>query len=631
MPHLLLLLPLSAALAAAPAPPADCAAVMRDRVVDEAALVVYGLALREGLCYRLGPAGRTTGEPLTDAELRGLLAPRSASGGSTRRTILPGENEPRANAKALPLAEITPLSLDTLFDHMAARPTLAAPAADLAASAAPAPPPAPRAEPWKEPAFDESWAAVQSGFQDPKTRARALNALSRRFRADEDSATGLAEDAPEALRLLALELHEGRGGPASAAELRRELALVSELQPEQKAAFAAQLKSPLPVYVALSRSHAPHALDSRLYFKRLGALLAGRGLTLPQFVADEDPAGRHAAEFFLRCHAYDLLIPRLNAHPGEAAALAAWLFPDDTAPVRAHAAQLEGLMTQLASQGRRTGALEGFFEGLEARAAAAPEPAARRVAAYAKVNEKLLPRSWRPRVAALAARLPAGLLEAEGLAPVEPYDQWPSDRWTFVLHFASTDGYKGFLTNFRARGWSPDGPDAVSKDYDGGLTIRLEARLHPGDKDGFLRGAEAAKYLADVKRDLRDPAVQGVILRNHAQFRIVALFDRRVTPGKLLLDGACRSAWDLQALRRACPTCSFIVNTGTGYGRINGEAVAAVVDGLGRREDWAAIGAAWAANMPKTAARIQGPWTPPFEQAVAVLDAEETAASAAAR
>jgi hypothetical protein len=629
MPHLLLLLPLSAALAAAPAPPADCAAVLRDRVVDEASLVVYGLALREGLCYRLGPDGRTSGEPLSASELREVLAPRSMQGRAARAPVLPGENDARAAATGLPLVEITPLSLDMLFDHMAARASLAAPAADTAA--APPPPAAPRAEPWKEPGFDESWAGIQDGYAAPKSRARALAALSRRFSKDEDSATGLSEDAPEALRLLALELHEGRGGPAAAAELRRELALVSELSPEQKAAFAASLKSPRPVYAALSRSRAPHSVDARLYFKRLGALLAARGLTLPQFVADEDPEGRHAAEFFLRCHAYDLLIPRLNAHPDEASALAAWLFPDDTAPVRARAAQLEGLMTQLASQGRRTGALEGFFEGLEARAAAAPEPAARRVAAYAKVNEKLLPRSWKPRVAALAARLPAGLLESEGLAPVEPYDQWPEDRWNFVLHFASTDGYKAFLSNFRARGWTADGPDALLKDYDGGLTIRLEARLHPGDKEGFLRGAEAARYLADVRRELRDPSVQGVILRNHAQFRIAGLFDRRVTPGKLLLDGACRSAWDLRTLRRACPTCSFIVNTGTGYGRINEEAVAAVVEGLGRREEWSEIGEAWSRQMPRTAARIQGPWTPPFEQAVLLLDAHEKAAAAAAR
>jgi hypothetical protein len=528
-----------------------------------------------------------------------------------------------ATLVALPLANLRPSDLARMFDGARAESTRAEPAGQAAGAALAVPP----AESWIEPGFDASWASIEKGFASPKTRARALAALSRRFAADEDSETGLTSDAPEALRLLARELHEGRGGTASAAELRRELTLVAGLEPEKKAAFAAKLSSPLTVYVALARASAAHSVDARLYFQRMGELLEVRGLPLPQFVAENDPRSEYAARFFLRCHAYDLLIPRLNRHPAEGQALAAWLFPDDASTIRDRADQLEGLMTQLASQGRRSGALEAFFEGLEARAAAAPEPVASRIAAYAKVNEKLLPRSWRPRVAALAARLPAGLLEDEGLTPAEPYELWPADRWTFTLHFSSTDNYKSFLANFAARGWTPAGEGELEKSFDGGLTVRLVATLHPGDKEGFLRGAEAARYLADVKRDLRDPAVQGVMLRNHAQFRIVNLFDRRVTQGKLLLDGACRSAWDLRALRRACPTCSFIVNTGTGYGRVNNEAVAAIVEGLGAHEDWGEIGDAWARSQPKSAARIQGPWTPPFAQALAALDAQEKASA----
>lgn len=612
------------------APPAY-RSVLERRALDVAALRALGFVFVEDLCYHLGADGLAQNPPLTPEQLAPLLpAPRAKAPSAEPMAAL--------GVMTLPLSG-SGLPPDSLFDGRRAlaalslQPRSAASAADATVKvAALAVPPG---EPWLEPPFDASWAATEKDFRDPKRRARALQALAARFQKDEDAEGSLSEGAPEALRLLARELHDGRGGPAAAGELRRELALVSSLEPDEKAAFSRRVRSPLTVYEALSRSHAPHALDSRLYFKRLEELLAARGLSLPDFIAQEDPSGAGATSFLLRCHAYDLLIPRLNAHPAEASALAAWLFPEgDGKTVRERASQLEGLMTQLAVQGRRSGALDAFVSGLEAREAAVSPPAARRIAAYLKLNEPLLPRSWRARVERAAAILPPGLLEAEGLAPDEPYDLWPTDRWTFALHFASTDGYKAFLVNFQARGWRiepgrGDGTGVLVKDFDG-LEVRMTARLHPGDKDGFLRGATAAEYLKEVRRDLRDPAIQGVILRNHAQFRVANLFDRRVTKGKLLLDGSCRSAWDVQTLRRACPTCSFIVNTGTGFGSVNNQAVAAIVEGLGRREEWSDIGAEWARYSPKSSARIQGPWTPPYEQALRALDAADKSAAGAA-
>lgn len=582
----------------------EYAAVLARHGVAADALASYGLKLEDGRCVRLKDSAAVTLD-----ELDALLPPPPVAPAAA----------PKQEPQRLPSLEVQ--SLDRMFDG-SARSVVAVEEA-----------PAPQAQAWEEPAFEGDFSRIRSDLADAKRRKRALNSLSSRFAKDETSPTGLTADAPEALRALADALHAGDGGPAAAGELRRELALVANLKEEQKTAFARELRSARLVYVALSRSNAAHALDASLYFKRLEALLAERNLSLPDFIAAEDPAGRDAARFFLRAHAYDLLLPRLNAHPQEAGALAAWLFPDGgEAVVRERASQLEGLMTQLAAQGRRSGALAAFVTGLEARAAGASPALARRIAAYLAVNERLLPKTLRPGVDALKPLLPSGLLEDAGLVPSEPYDLWPSDRWTFASHFASTGNFKAFLTSFQARGYALEPgatarEAALSKDF-GGLTVRLTARLYPGDEEGFLRGEEAKRYLAAVRRDLRDPAVQGVMLRNHAQFRVVNLFDAKVTPGKLLLDGACRSAWDLQTLRRRCPTCSFIVNTGTGVGKVNGAAVAAVVEGLARGDGWSEIGEQWARSMPRTAARIQGPWTPPYAEALTALEASEKEAPA---
>ncbi|MBI5202423.1 MAG: hypothetical protein HY925_12605 [Elusimicrobia bacterium] len=242
------------------------------------------------------------------------------------------------------------------------------------------------------------------------------------------------------------------------------------------------------------------------------------------------------------------------------------------------------------------------------------------------MNRPLLPPRLRPDAAAAAALGPAGLLEDAGLVPTDPSEDWPEDSWRFAMHFASTDSYRGWLRATLAAGWTQEAPAEgmeVSKSF-GPLEVRVHATLYPGDKEGFLRGEQARKFLAGVARDLKDPSVQGVILRNHAQFRILNLFGgKKVSPGKLLIDGACRSAWDLQELRRRCPTCRFVVNTGTGYGAVNTEAVLAVVEGLARGEGWSEIGEAWARRFPRSSARIQGPWTPPYAEALRLLEAAQ--------
>jgi hypothetical protein len=349
---------------------------------------------------------------------------------------------------------------------------------------------------------------------------------------------------------------------------------------------------------------------------------------LSGFLIEQDPEGRRSADFLLRAHAYDALVPHLDGRPAEAGKIAPLLFPAGrAADVREHADALEGLLLQLAVKGRSGGAAARFTKSLIEYAATAPPEEARRIAVYLKLNEAILPRSIRPSLSALDPLLPPGVLEDAGLNPPEPRESWPVYQWTFALHFASTDTYRGWVSRFTARGWAPEtvGSDpALSQDFNG-LHVVLVAKIYQGDEDAFLRGAEAERFLSSVRRDLRDPAVQGVILRTHSQFRISNLFDKKVNPGKLLLDGACRSAWDLRELRRRCPSCQFIVNTGTGRGRLNNDAVIAVVEGLARDLDWAEIGAEFARSSPSTSARIQGPWTPPFAEALRVLEKRERA------
>jgi len=611
---LFLRLCLPSALAAAV--PTIYAPVLERRAIDEEGLRRLGFSFAEGRCFRLDASGSLLTPALTPEQLDAALSERTASAGET----------PARKPFALPRIEfpkgVEAPQLGTIFDGNSS-------ISGVVPVSASAPPPqetfGPPA-PFVEQPFDDSWTQTRANLNDPKRRSQGLKDLSSRFALDEASETGLTPDAPEALRLLALTIHEGRGGTAAAVEFKRELSLAANLEPGQKAAFARTLSSPLTVYAALGRSYAPHALDSQLYFKRMEVLLDGEGRSLTGFIQEVDPKGKRAANFLLRSHAYDALIPHLNRRPAEAARIAPMLFPDRPKEIREKASQLEGLITQLAAKGRRSGALSSFIRGLQDQAGSVSDSAALRIAVYLKVNENILPASERNNIDELAKRIPPGLLESSGLLPPEPYDSWPADSWNFVLHFASTDSFKAWQKRFVERGYAPEpGADketaSVSRMF-GPLKITLTARLYPGDKEGFMRGGVAKKFLADVKRDLRDPSVQGVMMRNHAQFHIADLFGKKVTPNKLVLDGACRSAWDLQTLRSRCPTCSFIVNTGTGRGHLNNEAALAVIEGLARRAGWVEIGEEWT-RLDPSASRIQGPWTPPYAEALAILEADE--------
>jgi hypothetical protein len=603
--------PVSAQTAPASAP---LLAVLERRHLDEIALRSLGYILEGPAARHLGPSGQPEDPALTPEQLEERLAAleRGAPPLPTRAiALLP---------PVLASLDVSPAALGALFDGRVAAGT------PIVEPASATPPPA--VLPYQEPPFDASWSNIESDFRNPKTRTRAVKALAARFQKDPASETGLGLDAPEALRLLAREIHEGRGGDAAAVELKRELATAANLRNLQKFEFSVKLTSPLTVFVALSRSRATHSLDSRLYFDQMIRRLDAEGRSLSAFLVEQDPDARRGADFLLRAHSYDALMPHLERRPAEAGAIAPLLFAAGrAADVSAHADALEGLLLQLSVRGRTGGAAASFTKSLIDYAAVAPPDQARRIAVYLKLNEKILPRALRPSLAALNPLLPPGVLEDAGLVPPEPRDTWPTDGWLFTLHFASTSTYAGWRSRFLARGYIPttvNGEPALSKIFNG-LEIMLVAKIYQGDEDDFLRGAQASRFLASVTKDLRDPFVQGVILRTHAQFRISNLFSKKVNPGKLLLDGACRSAWDLRELRRRCPSCQFILNTGTGRGKLNNDAVIAVVEGLAKDLDWDEIGSEFARTSPSTSARIQGPWTPPFAEALRVLEARERA------
>lgn len=599
--------PVSAQAAPASAP---LLAVLERRHLDEPALKALGFLLDGAVARELSRDGKALGPGLTPEQLEERLA--SLERGETP----PPSPVPRV-PPLVPSLDLAPSALGSLYDGRAS--------GAVAAVVAPAPP-APL--PYQEPPFDASWSNIESDFLNPKTRPRAVKALAARFKKDAESPTGLGADAPEALRLLTREIHEGRGGDAAAVELKRELAAAAGLRNLQKFELSAKITSPLTVFVALSRSRATHSLDSRLYFDQMIKRLDAEGRSLSGFLIEVDPDARRSAGFLLRAHSYDALIPHLERRPAEAGAIAPLLFPAGrAADVRAHADALEGLLLQLSVRGRAGGAAAQFTKSLIGYAALAPADQARRIAVYLKLNEKILPRALRPSLTALDPLLPPGVLEDAGLVPPEPRDAWPAGHWQFALHFASTEVYAGWRSRFLARGYIPatvNGEPALSKNFNG-REIMLVAKIYQGDEDSFLRGAEASRFLASVTKDLRDPFVQGVILRTHAQFRISNLFDKKVNSGKLLLDGACRSAWDLREFRRRCPSCQFIVNTGTGRGKLNNDAVISVVEGLAKDLDWDEIGAEFSRASPSTSARIQGPWTPPFAEALRVLEERERA------
>ena len=395
-------------------------AVLDRHALGPEGLPPLGLALEGGQVLRLDSGGRPQQPPMSAEELELWLAARAEA---ARTSAAPaGAWTTRVGPVAIP-------QLDFSMNAPApAAPQSVFPPVSL-------PPQIPR-QPWVEPEFSEDWKAVAKDLWSAKNAKRGLKILAARSGKDETTETGLAEGAGEALRLLTLAVHEGKGGPEAEVELRRLLTRIANLSTAQKLAFAPQVASPLTAFVALSRSRAPHSLDARLYFERMTHLLEGTGSTVTEFVKEVDPKLVHAGEFLLKAHAYDALLPYLKRKPSEAEALAPMLFPEDRPKeIRGHASALEGLMTQLSAQGRKSGALERFVQGLEAHAGVSSEKTARRVAAYLAVNEELPGRWFRPCAAWRLSRGPLGRGRAHPARSAGAMAQGPLDlRSPFRQH-----------------------------------------------------------------------------------------------------------------------------------------------------------------------------------------------------
>ena len=473
-------------------------------------------------------------------------------------------------------------------------------------------------DPLQEPPFDATWDSL------------TLSEAASRFDKDETTTTGLSEDAPEALRWLANRIYEHKGGKASFNELTRELKLIAGLKDEQKFAFVSQLRSPMPVYVSLAASHATHSLEARAEVQRMTALLGKSGLTISDFIAAKDSEERFAASFILRAHSYDALIPYLKTRPEEGKAIARYLFSEKRPEViRDRAAVIESFAVQLAAYDRK--AFDRFGVGLLEQAEDKDSKVARRAALLLKLNESLWPR-YAARIDAAAADLPPALFDDPRLVPATPYPFWPKDHIKVTLHFAAqpkealkpgeSTSYAEWLAFFKARGFAigtlgPDGVEMI-KTIDG-VTLALVAKVYTGDEEGFLVGKEKERFLADIQHDLRDPEVQGVAARSHAQFFFPAMFGKSVTKGKFWFDGACRGSWYAEDLEKRCPTCSAAGNSGTGRGQVNDKALLAILEGLVRREEWEAIGKDLKTALPAANSRFFGPWTPRYHTALDLL------------
>jgi len=481
----------------------------------------------------------------------------------------------------------------------------------------------PATDPLAEPEFDESWAPIARGlWAGPKAQQSALAKLSARYALDEESLTGLSVDSPEALRLLATAIHAHKGGVKAFPELTRELKLVADLKLVKKTAFAASLVSALPVYVAISASHASHFTDAQAYFKRMTSLLDRSKTPVSQYIARIDPEERYAAAFLLRLHAYDALVGYLNRRPAEAKAVAAYLISEKRPDlIRERAAQIEAFTVQLAAYGRDSHAIDQFGEGLLDQAKNAKPAVGRRAALLLKLNEGLWPR-YKGRIAEAAELLPEEVLADERLTSPTPYSYWPEDRIALTIHFPRKDSYADWLKYFTQRGYAvgKTGPEGVElTKRAGSVTVSMLAKMYTGDEEGFLGGPEKERFLKAVSRDLRDPAVQGVVVRTHAQFFYPAMFGKSVTKGKFWLDGSCRGSWYAEDLEKRCPTCSPVGNAATGMGEVTNPALYAIVEGLAARKDWAGIGKDLKAALPKAASRFMGPWTPRFHTALDLL------------
>ncbi|MBI4345905.1 MAG: hypothetical protein HY553_03555 [Elusimicrobia bacterium] len=453
-------------------------------------------------------------------------------------------------------------------------------------------------------------------------KAAALE-LSGHFVAS-DTLTGLCPEAPDTLWVLSEAIRRRAGMPAVMDQLYRNLRLLAELEDYEKDDFVDQLPDPLAIYVPLAISHTPHVRESRRMFAQFRRLLAPAGETVTGWIREHDPELRFAPSFLLRLNAYEALVPYLRDHPPEARGIAPMVFLEKRADaVDLTADQIQNIFDSLASDPKGRESLAAFAEGSLTQLAMASGPVREKITLFLHLNWKKLPPEARE-AAEFVIGPPREDPEGKPSPRVPPpYSEWPKDEWRFSQHFAEEVDLRDWERFFLAKGYKREPADeeatVLARQVPGGPRLVLTGYVYTSLETGMLVGPTLRRFQAALARDVRDPAVQGVFVRAHAQFPRTPAFANAKPGPKLWYDGSCRGAWDLNRLSALCPQCALVGNVGSGRGAVNNPMIWALLEGLARREDWDRLADRVKAAVPEYHTRLIGPWTTPFSRELKTL------------
>lgn len=439
-----------------------------------------------------------------------------------------------------------------------------------------------------------------------------------------DTLTGLCPEAGDTLWVLSEAIRLRRGGKAALDQMYTDLRRAADLEDYEKDDFVDSLQDPIAMYVPLAISHSPHVHEARRMFERMRKMVKAQGMTLTEWIAKNDPDLRFAPGFLLRLNAYEVLVPYLRANPEEARAAAPMIFPQRRAwRVDLTADEIQNVFDSLRAGPKGEEALTAFVEGCLTQITMSAGPEREKLSLFLRLNWDRLPPETRE-AAAFVIGAPEGLV-AQSTATLRvptPYDLWPAKEWRFTLHFADEKDLALWQGYFQARGFRPEPAAeavALAKQVPHGPRLVLLGYHYASLDTGMMFGPALKRFQQSLARDLKDPAVQGVVIRAHAQFSRTPAF-RGAQPGpKLWYDGSCRGAGDLAKLAVLCPDCVLVGNVGSGRGWVNNPMIWALVEGLARHEDWDQLGARIKAAVGSQSTRLIGPWSTPFSQELKTL------------
>lgn len=441
-----------------------------------------------------------------------------------------------------------------------------------------------------------------------------------------DTLTGLCPEAPDTLWALSEAVRHKAALQTALAQLYRDLHQLANLEDYEKDDFVDQLPDPAAIYVPLAVSHAPHVRESRRMFAQFRRLLAPGGRSVTEWIQGNDPEFRFAPAFLLRLNAYEALVPYLREHPQEARAVVPMIFLEKRADaVDLSADQIQNIFDSLSSDARGREALIEFAEGCVTQLAMASGPVRDKITLFLHLNWQRLPVEARE---AAAFVIGAPREEGEREAAPPPYERWPKAEWRFTQHFAEETDLKEWERYFRAKGYrredSDDDAVVLSRQVPQGPRLVLRSYAYASLETGMMFGPALRRFQAALARDVRDPEVQGVFVRAHAQFPRTPTFSKGKPGPKLWYDGSCRGAWDLNRLSSLCPECALVGNVGSGRSSVNNPMIWALLEGLARREAWGELAKRIKAAVPEHHTRLVGPWTTPFSRELKTLKESKT-------